>query len=435
MVSLLQKSDLERHYDLAVAKRLDGLWALDARVRIGFSGVVLLLVWWQYGVWEAGAFLLAIVIAQAVHGALLDSLPPRVDLSRARMVQASLVLVGTVWTLGLLVLWVQEAGPVRLVALCGLYLSMMNAMMLRRDDDLLAAADTLSIAGAVLALPAASYWWVGDMAEALTLLTANVAAFGYYMYGKSVVVRLRNEVQDRQMQELHRSRMETVWRLSGGVAHDFNNLLTVIRGNLDLVQEMSDPATKDELARQAQHATQRAAQVTQQLLTYIGHGVMSPQEVDLWQLFGAVSRRVERHLPSRIALNWALDAQMPPVFADREQLETVLTNICLNARDAIEGEGEIVLSARVKRERVPGTSMGGRDMVWILVEDDGMGIAPDLLDKVCEPYFTTRAHGSGLGLAGAKGFAVQSGGDLLIESTQGIGTEVWIVLPIAGAAS
>lgn len=234
-------------------------------------------------------------------------------------------------------------------------------------------------------------------------------------------------------------RLEAVGQLTGGLAHDFNNLLTVVLGNADrLIVELPDDADDlVELAEMVRAAALRGAELSRQLLAFARRQPLEPQATDVATFIGHLVRLLRRTIPEHTQLDVVTDEAVPPAFVDRGQLESAIVNLCLNARDSMPDGGRLLIETAVVPE-VPERPAGGPSAapgpwVEISVADTGSGIDPGIVDRVIEPFFTTKTEGagSGLGLSMVHGFVTQSGGHLRLDSRAGVGTIVRIYLPIA----
>lgn len=260
------------------------------------------------------------------------------------------------------------------------------------------------------------------------------------------VRRAMQEVEERverkRLEEMLRQsqKMEAVGQLTGGLAHDFNNLLTVIIGNLDLLEEeLRANATAQELARLALKASLSGAKLTHQLLAFSRHQTLQTKTFDLNQLVVDTTDLLRRTLGEAIEVEMSLSRDLWSALADSTQLESALANLAVNARDAMPEGGRLTIEtankcldvdyAATNVEVTPG------DYVMLAVSDTGTGIAPEILGKVFDPYFTTKGvgKGTGLGLSMVYGFAKQSGGHVKIYSEIGHGTTVRLYLPRGSA--
>ena len=244
--------------------------------------------------------------------------------------------------------------------------------------------------------------------------------------GAIVVVR---DVTDRARAEerLRRGqRMEAVGHLTAGVAHDFNNLLAALQGNLELA--LDEGVEADEMrehVRLALEAGRRGERLTGHLLSFSRQQALRPEPLDLPPLLEDLSRTLSRTLGRDVALRVEARPGLPHALADAAHLDAALLNLALNARDAMPDGGEL---------RVEAYPDGGR--VVVAVSDSGAGMAPEVLARACEPFFTTKGlKGSGLGLSMVQGFAQQSDGALNIRSEPGRGTRVELSLPAAAPAA
>ena len=248
-----------------------------------------------------------------------------------------------------------------------------------------------------------------------------------------VVVNSRDVTDRRRLEEqLHHSqRIEAMGRLAGGVAHDFNNLLMVISGHSQMLLETmlpGDPARDD--LHQVVRAADRATDLTRQLLAFSRRHTVKPTLVNLNQLVLQMERMLRRVLGEHIHLVTDLTSGASCVYADPGQLEQVILNLVLNARDAMSTGGTLTLKTGHTVLQDPGL----RASVLLSVSDTGAGIPADVLPHVFEPFFTTKEHGTGLGLSTSYGIITQAGGEIAVESQPGVGTIFQILLPAAGKA-
>jgi two-component system cell cycle sensor histidine kinase/response regulator CckA len=239
----------------------------------------------------------------------------------------------------------------------------------------------------------------------------------------------QDEIQQAQ-------KMEAIGRLAGGIAHDFNNLLTGILSYSDLIlQELrpNDPIRAD--VEQIRDAGQRAAGLTRQLLAFSRRQLLQPRVVSLNAMVRQVEPMLQRLLGTGVALETELDPNLGNVLVDPAQIEQVMVNLVLNAREAMPSGGLVRLTtANVQLEPGAGRPENGTppgDYVSITVSDTGVGIDPAARTRIFEPFFTTkhRASGRGLGLSTVHGIVEQSGGHITVESAPGQGASFTIYLP------
>jgi two-component system, cell cycle sensor histidine kinase and response regulator CckA len=234
----------------------------------------------------------------------------------------------------------------------------------------------------------------------------------------------------------HAQKMEAVGRLAGGIAHDFNNILTVITGYAHMVLERagSDPQTHGEVA-EILKAAEHASALTGQLLVFSRHQVAKPEVLDLRGVVSRIERMLRRIIGEDIDLATVVQEGLGLVRGDAAQIEQVIMNLAVNARDAMPGGGRLTLEiSNVTLDAAYGQShMGVRagEYVMLAVSDNGQGIPPELRAHLFEPFFTTkgRGKGTGLGLSTVYGIVRQSGGQIWVYSELGKGTTFKIYLP------
>jgi len=254
---------------------------------------------------------------------------------------------------------------------------------------------------------------------------------------------LKAEAEERQAAEAQLrqvQKMEAVGQLTGGIAHDFNNMLAVVVGGIDLAQRRLNGPRREVLMhlKNAMEGATRAAALTRRLLSFARSEPLLPERVDSVELIGGMSDLLDRTLGELIRVEIDLDRDTWATYVDPHQLENAILNLAVNARDAMEGRGQM----RIATENVTlaanevGDIRAG-DYVRICVTDTGCGMQPEVLERAFEPFFTTKpvGKGTGLGLSQIFGFAHQSGGEVGIESQVGRGTTVSIYLPRSEGAA
>lgn len=258
--------------------------------------------------------------------------------------------------------------------------------------------------------------------EALQLLNATLEE------------RVRAEVAERTRTEerlRHAQKMEAIGNLTGGIAHDFNNLLTVVLGNLERLRRRlpDDPALR-KLAGNAIEGAERGSALTQRMLAFARRQDLQTRDVDPQRLVDGMAEMLQRSLGPMITIATSFPPRLPMVATDPNQLESALLNLAVNARDAMNGAGRIVISGREETvAEAEGSLQPGR-YVCICVADAGEGMDEETVKQATEPFFTTKGvgKGTGLGLSMVLGLAEQSGGTLKLESRPGVGTtaEIWL---------
>jgi signal transduction histidine kinase len=253
--------------------------------------------------------------------------------------------------------------------------------------------------------------------------------------------RLIEQMEERERAEAalrQAQRIEAVGQLTGGVAHDFNNLLTVVIGNIDLLELRSDrdPALRERL-QTMRAAAERGAMLTGQLLAFARRQPLLPRSTDLNALIAGMHDLLQSALGTRVKMVIKARPDLWPAMVDPTQIELVILNLAINARDAIVDGGAVVIETDNVQRGSPATAAdaGKDEYVVVKVIDNGKGMTPEVKAKAFEPFFTTKGPGagSGLGLSQVYGTASQSGGDVEIESMPGVGTTVSVFLPRAAA--
>ncbi|MEO1798295.1 MAG: ATP-binding protein, partial [Pseudomonadota bacterium] len=233
-------------------------------------------------------------------------------------------------------------------------------------------------------------------------------------------------------------KMQAIGQLAGGVAHDFNNLLTAIAGHCDLLllrHDNTDPDYGDLM--QIHQNTNRAASLVSQLLAFSRKQNLRPEALDMRETLADMGHLLNRLVGERVVLEQADPGDLPPIRADKRQLEQVLMNLVVNARDAMPDGGRINISTEAinltePMERGRALVPAG-DYILVHVRDEGVGIPKEKQAQIFEPFFTTKkvGEGTGLGLSTAYGIVKQSGGFIFVESAPGVGTTFTLYFPVA----
>jgi signal transduction histidine kinase len=238
------------------------------------------------------------------------------------------------------------------------------------------------------------------------------------------------DITDRKRLEeqlRHVQKMEAVGQLTAGIAHNFNNLLSIVLPNVELCRAQA-PAAIDGPLADIEHAAVRATELVRQLMRFARHEIgASKSEVDLAAIAQRTVSICRATFDRRISIELAAQQDLPPVLARAGEIEQVLLNICINARDAFEEARSENPSLRIAVER------GGRDTLRVSVRDNGPGIDAATRARLFEPFFTTKdvGRGTGLGLASAYGIVVDHQGHISCHSEPGAGTVFTVELPIA----
>ena len=311
-------------------------------------------------------------------------------------------------------------------------------MLYRRPDGALMelevyAAPVRNPEGRIVAAVAAAF----DMTE------RNAARRVLAQSNAELEARVRREVaareaaQDRAAQA---ERMQALGRLAGGIAHDFNNVLQAIEGGAALIESRPhDEGAVRRLARQVREAVGRGASITRRLLAVGRGGDLRSEAVEVTGMLTGMREILAHTLGAEIDVKVRLANDIPPILADKGQLETALVNLATNARDAMPDGGVLTIAAAAEKVVAEGAvhplGLGPGSYVRLTVTDTGTGMEAGTLARATEPFFTTKPIGSGtgLGLAMVRGFVEQSGGALAIDSSPGKGTTVVLFLPAADA--
>ncbi len=281
-----------------------------------------------------------------------------------------------------------------------------------------------------------------------SLFAAELAIADWWASGQRHFVGILRDLTKQKQEQLERIRleeqlhqaqkMEAIGSLTGGMAHDFNNLLGIIIGNIDLLRDLEmDRSEADELTRNVLDAAFRGADLTRRLLAFARQQPLCPQRVDVNELVSGITRLLSRTLGENIEIVVSLSSEVTPTVVDPAQLEASITNLATNARDAMPSGGRLAVAtancrldndhAALHAELVPG------EYVMIEVSDTGSGMMPEVMNRIFEPFYTTKGRdkGTGLGLSMVFGFIKQSGGHINVSSEPEVGTTFRLFLPRA----
>lgn len=239
-------------------------------------------------------------------------------------------------------------------------------------------------------------------------------------------VTAQRETEDQLFQA---QKMEAIGHLTGGLAHDFNNLLAVIIGNLDVMAELgSSTPEQADLSSAALEAALSGAELTRRLLAFARRQPLQPEEVDANTLVSGITKLLGRTLGEDIKITLDLDPATKPIFVDRVQLETAITNLANNARDAMPAGGQLIIATRnghLDQDYIDKhAEVDAGEYVVIEISDTGLGMSPEVTERIFEPFYTTKGvgKGTGLGLSMVFGFLKQSAGHISVYSEPGLGT-------------
>lgn len=264
-------------------------------------------------------------------------------------------------------------------------------------------------------------------------------SLGAYVFAYDISERIHEQQQLKQAEQALRQaqKMEAVGQLTGGVAHDFNNLLGGIQGALELASQrlqQQRPGSVPTLLENAQDAARRAAALVHRLLAFSRQQTLQPKATAIDALVENMHELISRSVGPHIELDWYSAQGLWTVRIDPPQLESALLNLCINARDAMPEGGLIRITCsneELNEEQARPLELSAGAFVCISVADNGRGMAPQVLARAVDPFFTTKplGQGTGLGLSMSFGFVRQSGGQLHIDSAPGKGTCVRLFLP------
>ena len=278
--------------------------------------------------------------------------------------------------------------------------------------------------------------WVWDRAQGI------YAAGGELLHIEGLLLDItdrRLETQERQLlreQLFHAQRVDSIGRLAGGVAHDFNNLLAVVLGHADLLGQQipaDDPLA--EHVAEIRAAGERSMHLTRQLLGFARRQPIAPRVIDLNEAVSAALNLLRRLIGEGVAVQWKPGSSTWPVHIDPTQIDQVLTNLCVNSRDAMDGTGHVTIATRNRTldDAFVVAHEGSRagEYAELLVQDTGTGMDEEILAHIFDPFFTTKApgKGTGLGLATVYGIVKQNGGYVDVETTPGTGTSIRVLFP------
>jgi len=270
----------------------------------------------------------------------------------------------------------------------------------------------------------------GEVRDILISVRPLRLAGKVYLHGILQDITERNRLKEQLLQS---QKMEAIGRLAGGIAHDFNNLLAIISGYAEsLTRRLGDENLRSH-ASEIQNAAERGGALTRQLLAFGRRQVLKPEILNLNSCITGMSEILRRLLSRETYILFKTDANLPDVEADRGQMEQVILNLALNARDAMVAGGTLTISTAARKLDAIDASICGvaeGEYVALSVADTGRGIDPQVLPHIFEPFFTTKeGKGSGLGLSIVYGIVQQAGGNVLVESEVGQGARFDVYLP------
>jgi signal transduction histidine kinase len=374
-----------------------------------------------------------------------------VVLRRGHVRLASLLQVSLLWTF---FLWSALSGsgirdlayvlgfPV-VIGMAGMLLGLRGALAATAASLLAGGAMLLAEMGGRTFHPPHTAALVFALTFALFPLFATLQFLGFRSLRRAlerarrdlIARREAEEERERLQRELaHAQRVESIGRLAGGIAHDFNNLLTSILGNVGFaLQDLAPGHPLREPLEESARAVESAAHLTRQLLAFSRRQLVTPRVVAVNEVVAAVEKMLRRLLGEDVVLRTALHPEAGQVRIDPGQLEQVLVNLSVNARDAMPAGGRLLVGTEgvaVGAEGAPpGLGLAPGAYVLLTVEDTGTGMSSEVQQRLFEPFFTTKEKGTGLGLATVYGIVKQNGGAIAVASEEGKGATFRIYLP------
>jgi len=249
--------------------------------------------------------------------------------------------------------------------------------------------------------------------------------------GTLIDVTAQRELEQQLVQS---RKAEALGQLTGGVAHDFNNLLAAVLGGLRLIEGRVELGGREkQIFDQMRNAAEKGAELVRRLMAFARKQELSPSSIAVANLRDSVAGLAEHALGDDVKVDWQLAGGGLRLYADEAQLELALVNLLINARDAMPDGGTIAVA--IEPAEAPDDCDAAKEWLRIRLRDQGSGIPPELIERVTEPFFTTKVagKGTGLGLSMVAGFVEQSGGTFQIASEVGRGTQIDMILPATRA--
>ncbi len=312
--------------------------------------------------------------------------------------------------------------------------AVLNIFLLRARNWVLGAAYLIPVTAAIQWIAfdfftapygGAAFWAASTLSLCLTIY------FGVCLFEAH---RSNRELKETREQFLQSQKVEALGTLTSGVAHDFNNILSVIQGNLELLEAYPDAPDRKDFLSAALTASHRGAQLTRQLTSYGRKAELWPRHVSPADVLRSLNDMARRVLPANILLNIQIKDSQSRIFTDESLLQSALLNLVINARDAMPKGGKLTVRVMDPVRAPEGLKLTeAANYIAFEVADTGEGIPEDIMPNIRDPFFTTKpvGQGSGLGLPMVCGFAVQSGGEIDINSRIGKGTTIRMYLPLS----
>ncbi|TAL17106.1 PAS domain S-box protein [bacterium] len=243
--------------------------------------------------------------------------------------------------------------------------------------------------------------------------------------------RAEKERLELERRVLHAQKLESLGVLTGGIAHDFNNILTVIQGNIEILQlRCGDVCASKDNVTAIERAARKATGLVQQMLAYVGKTRVTMENLDLSELVREIAEMISISVSKKAAVHTNLAPDLPPFEGDKDQIHQIILNLIINASDALGSKvGDITVTTGLATAESAGIEGPDRGFLFLEVTDDGCGISKEEIDRIFDPFYTTKFAGRGLGLAAVKGIVKAHNGLLTVESLKGAGSTFRVYLP------
>ncbi|WP_425070315.1 sensor histidine kinase [Sagittula sp. S175] len=413
--------------DARVIREQHDLRMRELKLRVPSLALASVALWVVFGLWQVMLWFVVRMAVYLLFMVVARRLPDRLS-GWGLAAFVALTLADSLIYNGMAVwLWYLDHRVLDLFALAIITTAMLSVSWVRAESALLWICDSIAIALSLMAVPVIYYMQGNPLIHAVLAAGIFALVLVYFVMAKFAVWKMRTDIRRAQAGEIERAKSDAVGKLAGGMAHDFNNLLTVVLGNLELAKIAMQPGERTEMLEEAEAAARRGAEMIGQLLAFSRKARLETRLVGIGEMFDGVAPLIGAMLGKKHWVTRApLPEDLPQVRVDMGKIQSVLLELVLNAREAMPRGGEISLVAQK-------TDALGRPTVSLSVIDTGVGIAPERLALVCDPFYSTRTKATGLGLSMVKGIAEQSGGSLVLTSIAGQGTRVTLHLPAAVA--
>lgn len=357
------------------------------------------------------------------------------DASQYYAVLGLLLLRATAYNVIVLLVWRVDGDVFKMTALALLVAATINIMVFHATHRAIMACVVVPIALCFALIAAMIGVEEGLSVTSLAALIAFFCLLPYFGLALRAANAKWRELGDAKRALAQSRRLDAVGQVATGVSHDFNNVLSVISGNLSLLENARSDAERAESIKTMRDAVEGGASLSHQLLAIGKQLTPVPEPVLLDDVMHKFSKFCEKVLPASIAVDFKRDAGAPTVFLDPNLFQSVLLNVVLNAKAAMPEGGllEITYGCLGGAAGQPIGGAGPGDLAFVSIRDTGRGMSPEAVERAFEPFFSTRTSegGTGLGLPMVKGFMEQSQGSVTLDSREGVGTKVTLLLPVS----